>query len=377
MTDLKIVLAFDSFKGSLCASEVTDCVQETFKAVRPDVSIKTVLMSDGGEGLLESVSGVLTLERKSSQVTNPLGQSCLAHYGFNVERKLAVIESAQACGLTLIDAEKRNPLHTTAYGVGELILDALESGAKTILMGLGGSATNEAGLSILQALGAKFFDGNNQALSMITGKDLEKICRMDLTGLDHRLFKTQIMLACDVNNPLIGLLGATFVYGPQKGGTAETLQRLEQGMENVASLIEQTIGISVRALPGAGAAGGIAAGLHAALGATLQSGINIILDLQDFEEKIQDADLVITGEGKSDAQTLMGKVPMGILRRAQKKGIPVILVSGAIENCTELLNAGFAQAIAIKPLSQSIEEAMQKETAHLNLQNAIRKYFDL
>lgn len=371
-----ILLAFDSFKGSLSSADVAECVEETIMGIDPMIDVERCLMSDGGEGLLETMKTILPLILIPHTVKNPLGERHEARFGWDQSQRLAVIESAQANGLPLVSTKNRNPLKTTAYGVGELIRAALDLDAKTIVVGLGGSATNEAGLSILQALGAKFFDDKNRDIGLITGESLGLIKRIDLNGLDERLEHTKIIAACDVNNPLTGSNGATYVYGPQKGATEKRLPILEDGMENVRSIIRDKTGINLNEVPGAGAAGGIAGGLHALLGVELKPGIDVILQAQGFEELVKKADLVITGEGKSDRQTLMGKVPMGVLKAAQKYDVPVVLMSGIIEERAAMLKAGFRVAIGIKPEKQSVEDAMKPGFAKHNLRNAVKILFE-
>lgn len=371
-----ILLAFDSFKGSLSSADVAECVEETIMGLDPMIDVDRCLMSDGGEGLLETMKAILPLILVPHTVMNPLGERHEARFGWDYTQRLAIIESAQANGLPLVASKNRNPLKTTAYGVGELIRAALDLDAKTIVVGLGGSATNEAGLSILQALGAKYLDENGNELGLITGESLGLIKRIDLNGLDERLEHTKIIAACDVNNPLTGPNGATYVYGPQKGATDKRLPILEAGMENVRSIIRKMTQIDLNEVPGAGAAGGIAGGLHALLGVELKPGIDVILQAQGFEELVKKADLVITGEGKSDRQTLMGKVPMGVLKAAQKYDVPVVLMSGIVEEKAAMLKAGFHEAIGIKPEKQSVEDAMKPGFAKHNLRNAVKILFE-
>lgn len=375
MSFSNVLLAFDSFKGSLSSKDVATSVADTLQSLNPHLTIETCLMSDGGEGLLDALTEILSLQTIEVTILDPLQKPRSAYYGWHEATQLAVIESAQANGLPLVPHSQRNPMKTTAYGVGELILAALDRGAKTVMIGLGGSATNESGLSILQALGWKFLDQTGQELPIITGECLSRIHTIQSDNADSRLKETKFIAACDVNNPLIGQLGATYTYGPQKGGTPEQLDALEEAMKNIAQQIRHKTDINLADLPGAGAAGGIAGGLHAFLNAELTPGIDVILKAQGFDEKLAKADLVMTGEGKSDAQTLMGKVPMGVLKKALEQRVPVVLVSGMIDNPDTLKAAGFEQTIAIKPTYQSIEEAIKPNVAKANLEAAILKYF--
>ena len=370
-----ILLAFDSFKGSLSSAEIAECIEETIMGIDPMIMVDRCLMSDGGEGMLETMKAVLPLYLVTKTVTGPLGLPEQARLGWEKKQRIAVIESAQANGLPLVAIKNRNPLKTTAYGVGELIRTALDLGAETVIVGLGGSATNEAGLSILQALGAVIRDQNGDPLPTMTGELLEHVHTIDLHKLDERLENTKILAACDVNNPLTGPNGATYVYGPQKGANSKRLPILEAGMENVRTVIKEKTGIDLNKVSGAGAAGGIAGGLHALLKAELKPGIDVILQAQRFEKLLKNVDLVLTGEGKSDQQTLMGKVPMGVLRVAKKIGVPVILVSGIVEEKEAMLKAGFNETVAIKPEAQSVEDAVKPGFTKHNLRQAIKTLF--
>ena len=370
-----ILLAFDSFKGSLSSAEIAECIEETIMGIDPMIMVDRCLMSDGGEGMLETMKAVLPLYLVTKTVTGPLGLPEQARLGWEKNQRIAVIESAQANGLPLVPVKNRNPLKTTAYGVGELIRAALDLGAETVIVGLGGSATNEAGLSILQALGAVIRDQNGDPLPTMTGELLEHVHTIDLHKLDERLENTKILAACDVNNPLTGPNGATYVYGPQKGANSKRLPILEAGMENVRTVIKEKTGIDLNKVSGAGAAGGIAGGLHALLKAELKPGIDVILQAQRFEKLLKNVDLVLTGEGKSDQQTLMGKVPMGVLKVAKKIGVPVILVSGIVEEKEAMLKAGFNETVAIKPEAQSVEDAVKPGFTKHNLRQAIKTLF--
>ena len=375
MSVSNILLAFDSFKGSLSSLAVADCVRNALLELDERRNVQSCVLSDGGEGLLASMLEILPLKTIEVSVVDPLFNPLRAMYGWDETQQLAIIESAQANGLPLVSDTEHNPTKTTAYGVGELIVDALDRGAKTIMLGLGGSATNECGLSILEALGFRFYDDQREFITHITGEQLSRIRAIDDSSIHPRLANTRFVCACDVNNPLTGPQGATMIYGPQKGGTPEILDQLERDMKHIESLIRQKTGIDLSGVEGAGAAGGIAGGLYALLNAELKPGIEVVLQAQAFEEKLKVADLVITGEGKSDAQTLMGKVPMGVLNQANKHNVPAMLLSGIVDNPQELLAAGFDSVIAIKPDHQSVEEAMKASVAKSNLQEAIRKHF--
>lgn len=351
---MKIVCAFDSFKGCMTAKEAChaaasglrerysfDQVQDT-----PDAEILCLPMSDGGEGMVECIAEAVDAERVSVMVHDPLMQMIEAQYAVSADGTTAYMEMAAASGLTLVPKDKRNPMLTTTYGVGEMILHAVERGCKRIVMGIGGSATCDGGKGMIE-----FLNG-------------------------HLPLPVEIIVASDVSNPLYGENGAAYVFAPQKGASPEQVKLLDEQLRELARETEAK-GFALPNLalhPGAGAAGGLGYGLMAYLGATLQSGIDLLLDTIHFDEQIKGADFILTGEGKSDKQTLMGKVPMGILRRAKKQGIPVHLLSGAIEDAAELAEAGFASARSINENdNRPLEIIMQKDVAMVNLKETTSK----
>lgn len=333
---MKIIIAPDSFKGSLSAMEAAKAMEEGVKQV--DSSIETVLLpaADGGEGtmvsLVESTNGRFV----AHTVSDPLERPIEATYGVLGDEETAVIEIAEASGLTLLTEEERNPIHTTTYGTGELIRHALDAGYRKFIIGLGGSATNDGGMGILQALGMRFLDESGLQIAS-GGGALEKLYQIDDSRFDLRVFESQFTVACDVDNPFVGENGASHVFGPQKGADPCTVVYLDQCLLNFANLIEHHYGISLHDSKGAGAAGGVGGAFIAFFPSEIKSGIDVVLEAIRFEERIQGADLILTGEGKTDRQTLSGKTPLGIAQAAKKHGVPTVLISGVLEEgLTEL-----------------------------------------
>ncbi|WP_176233719.1 glycerate kinase, partial [Candidatus Hakubella thermalkaliphila] len=325
---MRILIAPDKFKGCLSALEVARAVERGIKKV--DSCIETIIcpMADGGEGtvatLVEATGGqIITLG-----VTGPLGERVEAYYGILGDGKTAVIEMASASGLWLVPQEKRNPLSTTTYGTGELIRDALHREVEQILIGIGGSATNDGGMGVAQALGVKFYDEKGQELGL-GGKELGRIVKIDLRGLDQRVRKVEVEVACDVENPLYGPRGAAYIYAPQKGATPEMVDFLDRGLVHYARKIKEYLGKEIEYVPGSGAAGGLGGGLLAFLDARLRPGVEIVKDVVGFREKLGGVQLVITGEGALDEQTLSGKTPIGVAREAREMHIPTIAFAGS------------------------------------------------
>lgn len=326
----KIVLAIDSYKGCLSSKEVETCVEQELHVRFPDCKVVCFPVADGGEGLLEALAGILDMRIIHVKVHDPLMRTHDARYGILEDGVTAVIEMAEASGLPLVAVPERDPMRASTFGTGELIADALQKGCRKFLTGIGGSATNDAGMGMLEALGVRFFDENGTLLHG-SGESMCRISCMDLTLMDNRLKEADFQVACDVDNPFCGERGAAHVFAPQKGASPEQIRRLDEGMRRFAALMRRTLGKDVSCLAGAGAAGGLGGALCAFLGARLLPGIDVMLDAARFDEVLPDASLVITGEGCSDLQTLMGKVPSGILRRAQRFDVPVCLMSGRIE----------------------------------------------
>ncbi len=359
---MKIILAPDSFKECLSAFEVCRAMERGVRRFLPAAELVSVPLADGGEGTIEALTAASGGTLHSTIVLGPLGESVKAQWGLLGDGKTAVVEAAAAAGLALVPRPKRNPLHTTTFGFGQLIKAALDAGCSRLLLGIGGSATNDCGLGMVQALGVDCHDASGRIKTPITGADLERIVRIDLSGLDPRLSGTIVQAACDVDNPLLGPRGAARTYAPQKGASPEDVERLEAGTAHVIDLVESLCG-PVRNLPGAGSAGGLGAALCAFLKARLTPGIDLVLNVCDFDNRLKGADLVLTGEGKIDEQTVSGKTIAGVLRRAVRHGVPVIALAGAALSVDELYSRGLSSLFCIcdRPMSldESIAEAEQ------------------
>lgn len=338
----KIVIACDSYKGCLSSSEVAGAAAKGVAEVYPDCEIVRLAVADGGEGTVDALVETLGGHLECAEVSDPLGRPVKAAYG--IAGDLAIIESAAACGLTLLSKEERNPLITTTKGLGELILAAIDHGCRRFLVGLGGSATNDGGMGMISADGF-----------------LERARGLSFT------------VACDVDTPYIGAHGASRVFGPQKGASEEDVEILEERLRGYALQILKDTGIDVSDMAGAGAAGGLGGAFRAYLGAELKRGVDLVLDQIGFDSIIDGADLVITGEGCSDYQTLKGKTAAGVLERAKRKGIPVMLVSGAIRDGQMLRDGGFGIIAAASPQGMSLAEAMRPETAEHNIYETVKR----
>ena len=334
---MKIVIAPDSFKGSLTAVEVSDAIEQGAREIFPEAEIVKIPMADGGDGTVQCLVNATGGEILREKVTGPLGDEVLASYGILGDKKTAVIEMAEASGLTLVSENKRNPLITTTYGTGQLIKAALDQGCRKMIIGIGGSATNDAGAGMVQALGAKLLDKNGERIGF-GGGELKKIFRIDTKYLDNRLSETKVLIASDVSNPLCGPKGASRIYGPQKGATPEVIEELDESLAHFAEVIKKDLNKDVKDLPGSGAAGGLGAGLIAFLNAELKPGIDIVIEIVKLEQAIKGADLVITGEGKIDSQTIYGKAPIGVAKIAKKYIIPVIAVAAIISDDADIVH---------------------------------------
>jgi len=358
---VKIVLAPDSFKGSLSSPNVCAAMKRGVLRVLPDAHIESVPLADGGEGtldaLLESSGGI----RKSGMVRGPLGEEIEAHWGI-LPDGTAIIECAQAAGLPLVPPEKRDVLRASSYGMGQQIMAALDAGARQFWIGLGGSATNDGGTGILSALGARFFDERDCVLS--SSGDLERLARIETRFLDSRLERCDFTCLSDVSNPLCGDEGASRVFAPQKGATSSDVERLERGLLRLADVCQTQFGQDKRDFPGAGAAGGLGFGLMTFLQASMRPGIDAVLEASRFEEKIAGAALVLTGEGSLDEQTLRGKTIAGVCRMAQKSGVPVVALGGRVALSGNQLDglgllSAFSLADGPRELSYCLEHGAQ------------------
>ncbi|WP_338818926.1 Glycerate 2-kinase [Moorella thermoacetica] len=358
----RIVIAPDSFKESLSAPEVAAAIAQGIHRVLPEVETVNVPMADGGEGLTATLVAATGGREMTATVTGPLGEPVQASWGILGDGITAVVEMAQASGLPLVPREKRNPLVTTTYGTGELIHQALEAGCRRLIVGIGGSATNDGGAGMARALGVKLLDAEGADIPPGAG-GLERLERIDIQGLDPRVKEVEILVACDVDNPLCGPRGASAVYGPQKGATPEMIPRLDAALARLADIVARDLKVDVRELPGAGAAGGLGAGLVAFLGATLRRGIELVIEAVNLDGILAaGADLVITGEGEINRQTAYGKVPAGVAGVAAKYGIPVVALVGSIgEGASAVYDHGIQGFMSIVPrpvpLSYCLENA--------------------
>jgi glycerate kinase len=353
------VIAPDSFKGSLTALEVANAIKEGIKRVMPEAEIDEVPMADGGEGTVQALVDATAGQMITEEVCDPLGDQIQADFGILGDGNTAVIEMAAASGLPLVPEDKRNPMFTTTFGTGELIRAALDRGCRKLIVGIGGSATVDGGAGMAQALGARLLDKYGHEVPR-GGGGLDHLDRIDVSQLDARIAETATVVACDVDNPLVGPRGGPEVYGPQKGATPEMVKKLDRYLDRYADIIKRDLGMDVKEAPGAGAAGGLGAGLMAFLNADLKLGIDIVIDASDLERHLKDADLVITGEGKIDGQTIYGKTPIGVAKAAKKYGIPVIGIGGGIsDDASVVYDNGIDALMSIVSYPMSLETAME------------------
>lgn len=371
----KIVVAPDSYKGSLKSTEAARVMQMAIKMEFPDVEVVRAPMADGGEGTVEVLVESCGGEIKTVQVTGPLGEPVEAYFGV-LPDGTAAIEMAAAAGLPLVPPEKRDPTKTTTYGVGELIKAALDEGCRTVIVGVGGSATNDAGAGMAQALGAKLLDKEGKQIGF-GGLELLRLERIDLSEMDPRVRETKFIVASDVNNPLYGPEGAAYVYAPQKGATPAQVVELDRALRKFAEVVERDLGKEIADLPGAGAAGGLGAGLVAFLDAELRMGAAVVMEVTRFEEKIEGADLIITGEGKIDSQVKFGKALLAVGRVAQKHGIPVAAIAGQVdEDADVVFEYGITATFSMLQGPTTLEEAMRRQASLLarETQNVVRLF---
>ncbi|USK52334.1 glycerate kinase [Bacillus sp. CMF12] len=362
---MKIVIAPDSFKESLSALAAADAIERGFKSIFPEADYRKLPMADGGEGTVQSLVDATEGSIIERTVTGPLEEPVKAFFGLMGDGKTAVIEMAAASGLHLVPSEKRNPLITSTRGTGELIAAALDLGVQHIIIGIGGSATNDAGAGMIQALGGKLLDKTGSEIRP-GGESLAQLAAIDMSGLDSRLRNVHFEVACDVDNPLTGPKGASAIFGPQKGATPEMVQILDQNLGHFADVVEDALGKPFRHIEGAGAAGGIGGSLLALLNADLKKGIEIVLHAVDFENEVKDADLVITGEGKIDSQTIYGKTPIGVARAAKKHGIPVIGLAGSLSDDSDIVHEhGIDALFSIVPGIVTLPEALEKAEIYM------------
>lgn len=369
---MKVVLAPDSFKGSLSALEVVEAMREGILNVDPDAEIEPAPMADGGEGTTDNVIQAFNGSKEYVEISGPMGKPVTAKYGIFKENK-CVIEVAESSGLTLLKPDELDPLHTTTFGLGQLIKDALNKGCRTFVIGLGGSATNDGGAGMAAALGYRLLDAAGNDIPHCGGA-LNRLSRIAADDVDERIFESDFLIACDVKNPLCGENGASVVFGPQKGADAEAVKLLDDNLKHFAEIIYRDLGKQVADIPGAGAAGGLGAGTVAFLDGKLAEGVSIIAELSELEQKIRGADLVFTGEGKCDSQTLNGKTPYGVAAIAKRNGVPAYIIAGTVGNGIEpLYDNGVKKIYGIKTEEMTVEYS-QANARTLIIKTAARAY---
>lgn len=364
---MKIILAPDSFKGNLTSLQVATAFEKGIKRVLPDAECVKLPMADGGEGTVQSLVDATGGRFIRKRVTGPAGNPVVARYGLLTGGETAVIEMAEASGLPLVSGKQKNPLTTTTYGTGELMLDAAGRGAKKIILGLGGSATNDGGVGMAQALGVKFLNqSDNEITQHGCGGMLSKIKKIDMQGLNPLIKKVKLVAASDVNNPLCGKQGAAYVFGPQKGATPAMVKTLNANLRHLANVINKDLKKNIIKLKGAGAAGGLGAGLVAFVRAGMKSGIEIVLEATNIQQHLEGADLVITGEGRVDFQTAFGKTPSGVAKAARKFKVPTIAIGGGItDDARRVFAYGIDGLESACARDLSLEEAIAHSRAHL------------
>ena len=373
----RIVIAPDSFKGSLSSSEVAAAIREGIEDALPGCETATVCMSDGGDGMISAMEACLNAEKVCLTVQDPLGRPTEAVY--LIADGTAVIEMAQASGLTCICPSERNPLKTSTYGTGEMILDAYKNGCRTFIIGLGGSATNDAGCGMMEALGWRFLTSDERLISKCSGETLKSIAKVDSSAVRIDLQACRFIAACDVEAVFSGPTGAARVFAAQKGADEQMIDKLESGMQAYETVILDQYGIKLSEVSGSGAAGGLGGCLLTFFNAEIKKGSELILELTGFDSLIKGADLVITGEGKIDSQTFMGKIPSEIARRAALQGVETLAIGGLVELSADSVSKDvFKDILAIQPAPRTqkeLSEAMNPETAKANIRKTISRYF--
>ncbi|MFQ5169441.1 glycerate kinase [Clostridioides difficile] len=374
---MKILISIDSLKGSLSSIEAGNAIKKGILKVKEDAQVKILPLADGGEGTVDALVQGMNGKKETIEVTGPIAKKVDATYGLLKNTSTAIIEIAQASGLTLVPTELRNPLYTTTYGVGEIIKEAINKGYRNFIVGIGGSATNDAGIGMLQALGFEFYDKNNKLVGL-GGKVLNEIRHIKIENRLKELDECKFKIACDVNNLLFGKNGAAYIYGSQKGATSEIIEKLDNGLRNFSKVVKNYLSKDVANVEGAGAAGGLGFAFLAFLDSKLESGIKIILEEIKLEEELKDADFVITGEGRLDNQTAMGKAPIGVAKLAKKYGVKVIGLAGATtEDAVKCNEEGIDAYFSIVNRAMTIEEAMDKATASENMTATTTQIFNL
>ena len=374
---MKVVVAIDSLKGSLSSIEAGMAIRDGVLAAKPDAEVIVKPLADGGEGTTDALIEGMNGKRIDLTVTGPMHSPVDAYYGYLADSHTAVMEMASAAGITLVPAEEKNPLLATSYGVGEMMNDALQKGCRNFIIGIGGSATNDGGIGMLKALGVRFLDENGEDAGE-GGQALAKVEQIDVSGLNPLLKECRIQVACDVNNPLCGENGSTYVYGPQKGVTEDKKKKLDEDMAHFARITSKTLGNDYLDTPGAGAAGGLGFAFLSYIGAALTPGIELILNAVGLEQELSDADVVVTGEGCLDFQTAMGKAPVGVARLAKKYHGKVIAFAGSVTKEASACNKEGIDAFF--PILRSVctlDEAMDPANARANLTATVEQVFRL
>jgi len=374
---MNVVIAIDSFKGSLSSIQAGNAIKDGVKTVFPDAEVYISPLADGGEGTMEAIVGATGGEIVRIPVHNPLAEEIIASYGIIPESKTAVIEMASAAGLPLIPVEQRNPLYTTTYGVGEMIGDAIERGCRDFIIGLGGSATNDGGVGMLQALGFEFLDSEGDSI-VFGAEGLSDLAEIRIENAMPELSECKFHIACDVENPLCGEKGASAVYGPQKGADSDDVEKMDKWLNTYAKLTKEVIPESNPDFPGSGAAGGMGFAFLSYLNSELKSGIEIVIGQTNLEEHIKTADIVVTGEGRLDGQSAMGKAPVGVARLAKKYGKKVVAFAGCVtDEATECNRHGIDAFFSILRTPCTVERAMECDYAYDNLKKTSEQVFRL
>jgi len=374
---MKIVIAIDSLKGSLSSYEAGQAIKEGILTVYREAAVQVVPLADGGEGTVDALTQGMGGTKETLWVTGPINEKVEASYGILSESKTAIIEMAQASGLPLVPVALRNPLHTTTYGVGEIIKEAIQKGCRHFVVGIGGSATNDAGVGMLQALGFKFFDAKGEEVGT-GGQVLNKIASIKTDQKLPELEDCTFKIACDVHNPLYGLNGAAHIFGPQKGATSEIIEELDRGLRNFSEVVKRELNQDIALVEGVGAAGGLGYGFLGFLNAELESGVKIIMKETKLEEHLVNADFVITGEGRLDHQTAMGKAPIGVAKLAKKQRVKVIALAGSVtDDATTCNREGIDAYFSIQTKPVTLQEAMTKNLATKNIKSTTVQIFNL
>jgi glycerate kinase len=368
----KIVVASDSFKGSLTSLEVAAGAEQGIHEVFPECEVVKVNVADGGEGTMDALRSTLGGQWVTVAAADPLGRPRDVSYVVLGDGNTAVIEMSAASGLPLLEPQERNPMLTSTFGTGEMIVDALSRGCRRFLVGIGGSATNDAGMGMLEALGFRFIDKDGKVLQG-RGESMSEVVDIDMSHVSPEVKESEFIIACDVDSPFCGPRGAAYVFSPQKGADPQMVAELDAGMEHLAEVIARVVGKDIKDVPGAGAAGGLGGGFLAFLNSRLERGIEMVLDAIAFDDIIRGSDLVITGEGRVDSQTLTGKTPYGIMKRAQKQNIRTVAIGGSVKLGDDDDVSGFDSIWPVTPEGMPLEEAMKAETASENVRETVKK----